>query len=94
MRLVLKRFCLQALMIAVTQHWGANGFQEHCIHMQQVYQHRANVMHKAAATVCCTISFDCCMLPLLFACAMATTAIAGKANILVTGSSVAVHQAS
>ncbi|DBA67017.1 hypothetical protein WJX79_010292 [Trebouxia sp. C0005] len=39
----------QALMIAVTQHWGANGFREHCIHMQQVYQHRANVMHTAAA---------------------------------------------
>jgi len=73
--------CLQALMIAVTQHWGANGFQEHCSHMQQVYQHRANVMHTAAAKVCCTITCNRCMLTLLFAFAMAATAIAGKAII-------------
>ena len=68
-------------MIAVTQHWGANGFQEHCIHMQQVYQHRANVLHTAAAKVGCAISFNHCMSTLLFAYAMATTVIAGKANI-------------
>ena len=69
-------------MIAVTQHWGANGFQEHCIHMQQVYQQRARVMQAGAAKVCvcCTISFNRCMLTLLFAFVMATTAITGKAN--------------
>ena len=38
-------------MIALTQQWGANGFQEHCSHMQQVYQHRANIMHTAAVRV-------------------------------------------
>lgn len=46
---------MQALMIAVTQQWGMIGFQEHCSKMQQVYQHRANIMHQAALRVCPTI---------------------------------------
>ena len=42
---------LQALMIAVTQSWGSQGFEQHCRHMQQVYQQRAQVMHTAATRV-------------------------------------------
>lgn len=39
------------------------------------------MMHTAAAKVCCTITCNRCMLTLLFAFAMAATAIAGKAII-------------
>ena len=48
---ILKAADLQAVMIALTQHWGRVGFEQHCKAMQQFYQRRATIMHSAALQV-------------------------------------------